>query len=115
LDAEIRVDPHAPPVVDRQTELGEYGVGADACRPDERARGDHLVGVRELGPVRAERVERRPDADVDAALRQLLGGVFAEPGRDLGEDLRRCVDEDPALRLALQLRVVAQRVSDEIV
>ena len=61
-----------------------------------------------------DRLERRVDADLDPALGQLLGRVLAEPRRDLGQDLRRRVDEHPALRRVPEARVVAQRVADEV-
>ena len=62
----------------------------------------------------AQRRERRADPDLDAALRQLVRGVVAEPRRDLRQDHRRRVDEHPAPRDVLQARVVAGRVVDEI-
>ena len=45
---------------------------------------------------------------------ELLRGVLAEARRDLGQDLRRRVDEHPAQSRPLELRVVTQRVADEI-
>ena len=58
--------------------------------------------------------ERRRGVDLDAALGELLRRVLTETCRDLGQDLRRRVDEHPARARALELRVVAQRVADEI-
>ncbi len=52
--------------------------------------------------------------DLDAAPGELLRRVLAEARRDLGQDLRRRVDEHPARARALELRVVAQRVADEV-
>ena len=61
-----------------------------------------------------DRFERGADADLDPALHELLRRVVAEARRDLGQDLRRRVDEHPARARALELRVVAERVADEI-
>ncbi len=52
--------------------------------------------------------------DLDAASGELLRRVLAEARRDLRQDLRRRVDEHPARSRTLELRVVAQRVADEI-
>ena len=53
--------------------------------------------------------------DLDAAARQPARRVLAEPSRDLGEDLRRCVDEHPALGDAAQAGVRAQRCLRHVV
>src|SRR5207253_7958050 len=58
--------------------------------------------------------ERRLHTDVDAAPCELARRVIAEPARDLRQDRRRCVDENPVLLYAAQRRVVAERVADEI-
>jgi len=71
-----------------------------------------VLAVRERGGVRIERRERRADANVDAALDELPRRVAAEAGRELREDLRSCVDEDPALVFVGELGVVAERVAD---
>ena len=52
--------------------------------------------------------------DLDPAPAELLRRVLPEARRDLGQDLRRRVDEHPAQSRALELRVVAQRVADEV-
>jgi hypothetical protein len=43
-------------------------------------------------------LERRGDADVHAARGELARRVFAERGRDLGQDLRGGIEQDPVLR-----------------
>ena len=103
----------APALVEREAELADERMRPDAGRPDERPRRDARP-VAEDGLVRVQRRERRADPDLDAALRQLVRGVVAEPRRNLGEDHRRRVDEHPAPRDVLQARVVAGRVVDEI-
>ena len=52
--------------------------------------------------------------DLHAPPRELAGRVVAQLRRDLGQDLRRRVDEHPALSCLAETRVVAQRVRDEI-
>src|SRR5215207_6029801 len=64
--------------------------------------------------MRFGRLECCRDADVDAAVPKLSCRVLAEPLRDLREDLRRRVDEDPALPHSLECRIEAQRIADEI-
>ena len=60
------------------------------------------------------RLEPRRDVNLHAATRELCRRVLAEPGGDLGEDLRRRVDEHPALRRRSETGVVAQRVPHEV-
>ena len=96
LDAQERIDADAPALVERQAELAEHRVRLHAGRPDERVRRDALA-VRQDGLVCGERLERRRDVDLDAAPCELPRRVVAEPRRDLGQDLRRRVDEHPAL------------------
>ena len=81
--------------VERQAELREQRIRLHARRPDQGCRGDPLA-VREEGRTFLNRLERRRDADVEAALLELPCGVVTEPRRDLRENLRRGVDEDPA-------------------
>ncbi len=88
LDPEIAVDADPSALVQRQAELREQRVRAHARRPDERVRLDPLA-VREGRAARVDGLERRRDADVDAASPQFLRGVLAEARRDLGQD-RRC-------------------------
>src|SRR5213078_3693861 len=46
---------------------------------------------------------------------ELLRRVFAQPGRDLRQDLRCCVDDDPVLwRFAHLGRVVTERVASQV-
>src|ERR671923_933399 len=90
LHAQRAVDDDAAALVEREAKLGEVRVRTDAGRPDERARADP-VAVGEEGVVRADFVEGRPDADVDAAAGELLRRVVPEPPRDLRKDLRRGV------------------------
>ena len=45
---------------------------------------------------------------------ELARRILAQPRWDLRQDLRRRVDEDPALRGSAQLRVPAEGVGDEI-
>ena len=52
--------------------------------------------------------------DLDTAARELLRRVVAESGWDLRQDLRRGVDEHPALRNAAEARIPAQRVVGEV-
>ena len=61
-----------------------------------------------------DRLERRLDVNLEAAARELAGRVLAEPGRNLGENLGRRVDEHPALRGSFQLGVVAERVANQV-
>ena len=61
-----------------------------------------------------ERLERRRDVDLDPAPRELPRRVVAQPRRDLGQDLRRRVDEHPALSRLAEARVVAHRVDHEV-
>jgi hypothetical protein len=92
----------------------EPGVRLHAGRPDERVRLDPLP-VGEVDAARLGAFERRRGAQLDPAPRQLLRRVVAERPGDLGEDPRRRVDEDPALRVVANLaRVAAERVADEI-
>ena len=113
LHAELFVHLHPAALVQGEPEAREHRVGLDAGRPDDGVRVEALA-VRELRRVLLDRLERRADADLDPALGQLLGRVLAEARRDLRQDLRRCVDEHPALRRALEARVVAQRVADKV-
>src|SRR5205085_1201957 len=112
LDAKRLVDRDASPLVDREAELGEVRVGTYPGRPDERVGADPLA-VGEEDVVRPRLLERRPDADLDTAAGELVRRVVAEAGRDLGEDLRRRVDEHPALPHSAERRVVAERGADE--
>src|SRR5579864_7742570 len=113
LDAENLVDPDAAAAVEWQAQPREGRMSAHAGCPDERA-GRDLLPVGECGGVRFEELERRPDPDLDAALRQLPGGVVAEAGRDLREDRRRRVDENPPLPHSGELWVEAQGVADKV-
>jgi hypothetical protein len=72
------------------------------------------LAVREHDLTAVVRLERRLDEDLDAAAGELLRGVVAEARRDLGQDLRRRIDEHPALPGAAQARVPAERVGDEV-
>src|SRR5205823_3630167 len=82
--------------------------------PDECARRD-LLAARERCGVWLEPLERRADPDLDAALRELCGRIVAEARRDLREDLRRRVDQDPTLPLVREFGIEAERVADEVV
>jgi hypothetical protein len=64
--------------------------------------------------ARTPAFERSPDADLHAASGQFAGGVLAELRRNLWEDRRRCVDENPPGRDLAQPRVVAQGVAHQI-
>ena len=95
--AQELVDLDAAAVVERDAELAQQRVRAHAGRPHERARRDARA-VPEDGLLAGDRLERRADVDLDAALRELARGVVAEPRRDLRQDLRRRVDEHPPPR-----------------
>ena len=114
LDAERLVDDDPPALVERELELRQKRVRANAGRPDQRSRRNaRAVGEQRLAAV--VRLERRRDVDLDSASREPSGGVLAEPSRDLGEDLRRRVDEHPALRYVAQAGVRAQRCLRHVV
>jgi hypothetical protein len=113
LDAQRFVHRDAAALVERQAELGELGARPDARRPDKGVREDPLA-VRELRRTGLGRLQRRVDVDLDAALNQLAGRVLAQPRRDLRKDLRRGVDEHPALRRVPEAWVVADRVAHEV-
>ena len=113
LDPQHFVDADAVALVERQPEVGEQRVRADARRPDER-RGRDARAVGQYGGLGVDRLEGDADVDLDPALRQLACSVLTEAARDLGQDLRRGVDEHPAPRLFAQLGVVAARVRDEV-
>jgi hypothetical protein len=53
-------------IVERQAELGEPRVGADAGRPDQR-RGRDARAVRQDRGFGVDRLERRRDVDLDPA------------------------------------------------
>ncbi len=61
-----------------------------------------------------ELLELRLHLDLDPSPRELRGRVVAEAGRDLGQDLGCCVDQDPAGRLVAKRRIVAQGVAYEV-
>ena len=76
------------------------------------------VGIREpsesvtasgLGPLEGGR-----DPDIDAALGEKLRCVLPEPARDLGEDLRGGIHQNPVLASVSECRVVTQRVPNEV-
>ena len=90
------------------SELGEKRARAHAGRPDERSRRDANT-VREDCLAAVVGLEGRADVDLDAATLQPPRGVLAEPARDLGEDLRRGVDEHPALGSLTERGVRAKR------
>ncbi len=113
LDPQRRVDAHAAALVERQAEPRELGARLDAGRPDERVR-EHRGTVRERCRAGVDGLQGRVDVDLDAPFDELARRVFAEPRRDLGEDLGRRVDEHPALRDLAQARVPAKRVLDEV-
>src|ERR671931_2542685 len=64
--------------------------------------------------VRSHLLEGRLHTDVDAAARELVRRVVAEPARDLRQDLRPRVNEHPALARLAERRVVAERIPDEV-
>jgi hypothetical protein len=64
--------------------------------------------------VRLDLLERRLHPDVDSTSGEQVRRVVAEACRDLSEDLRRGVDEDPVLLRGPELRVVPDRVGDEV-
>ena len=113
FDAQGGVDADSASLVEGKSQLCEERVRADAGRPDERVRGDTLAAGEDDG-ARPGGLERRRHADLHAALRQLSRRVLAQVRRDLGEDLRRRVDEDPALPVTRKLRVVAKGVAGEV-
>ncbi len=84
-----------------------------AGRPDEGPRRDPRP-VREHGLPVVDGGEHRRDVDLDAAPHELLRRVLAQPRRDLGEDLRRRIDEDPALGRVAQPREVPHRRAHEV-
>src|SRR5438094_447080 len=89
-------------------------VGDDAQLPGEERVGPDAVTAGEEDVVRPRFLERRADADVDAAAGELARRIVAEPPRDLRQDLRRRVHEHPVLPRLTERRVVAERVSDEV-
>ena len=60
------------------------------------------------------RLERRLRVDLHAAAHELLGRVVAQPARDLRQDLRRDVDENPALRRVTKTGIRVERVAHEV-
>ena len=114
FDAEGLVHPDATALVERKPELREQGARLHSCRPDQRSRRDARA-VREDGLAAVVGLERRPDVDLHTAALEMASGVLAEPARDLREDLRRGVDEHPALGDTLERGVVAQRGVREVV
>src|SRR3954451_964121 len=112
-DPEELVDLDAVPVVERESQVVQDRVRANARGPDERAR-------RDAGPVAedslavAHGLQDRPDVDLHAALGELARRVLAETARDLREDLRCRVDDHPALRHIPQARVIPHRVRYEV-
>src|SRR5688572_17448974 len=78
FDAKLRVDDHAPALVDRKPETAEQRLGAHPCRPHERLRLEPAA-VRECDGVVLDGLERGRDADVDAPFPELTRRVFAEP------------------------------------
>src|SRR5919204_550887 len=66
-------------------DVGDPFVAAERRHLTQRA---DAVAVGEEDVVRPGLLERRGDADVDAAAGKLAGRVVAEAPRDLGEDLR---------------------------
>ena len=113
LDALRLADPHAAALVEREPELGEVGVRGHAGRPDKCA-GQDPGAVGEACGVRLDGFERCVDVDFDSATREPFRGVVAEPARNLRQDLRRRVDEYPALLGSPQLGIVAHGVADEV-
>ena len=113
-NAQELVDLDPPALVERQAELAR-AAGSRARRRSRRACGSgSAFRRRERRSSAGDRGKRRADVDLDPTLRELAGGVVAEPGRDLGQDLRRRVDDRPAPRASSEARVVAERVIDEI-
>jgi hypothetical protein len=114
LDLQHLGHPHPAPLVEREAELPEEGVRPHACAPDQRPGGDPRA-VREQHLAAVERLQRRRDVDLYPSSLEMTRGVLAEPPRDLGEDLRRRVDEHPAPRDAPERRVEPERVVCQVV
>ena len=107
------VDRDPAALLRRETELVQERMRADTGGPDHGARQD-LVAVGEPCGVWLHLLEGRLGADVDAASGEQLGGVVAEPGRNLGKDLRRSVHQHPLLGRVAEVRVVAECVPNEV-
>ncbi len=109
LDAEVLVDDDATALVEREVELGR-GAGSRGRRSSTRACVPERAR-RSQGPPRSPSydVECRSDVDLDPASVEPARRVLAEAARDLREDLRRRVDEHPALRHVTQAGIRPQR------
>ena len=110
LDAQERIDADATALVERNPELAEGGF---AFTPAVHT--SVCVAIRSpfesTASLAVERLERRRDVDLHPAPRELPRRVVTQPRRDLGQDLRRRVDEHPTLSRLAEARVVAQRVA----
>jgi hypothetical protein len=73
-----------------------------------------VASVRERDGVLLYGFEGSRDPDVDSALPELPRCVLAQPSGNLGEDLRRGVDEHPALPDVLESGIEPRRVVEEI-
>jgi hypothetical protein len=74
-----------------------------------------MDAVREDGVVALIRVEGRADVDLDATPLEPSRGILAEPTWDLGKDLRRRVDENPALRDLAKRGIPVERILSHVV
>ena len=89
------------------------GLRGDAGGPDHGPGRQRLAG-REPGRVGADLLERRAEADVDAAAAQLAQRVLGELGVDLRQDPVGGLDQDPAHPVQAGPRVALDRVGGEV-
>ena len=97
FDLQRRLDLDPAALVEREAEALVHRIRAHPSGPHHSARED-VIAVREHCSVGLDRVERRVDADVDAAAGELARSVPAQAPRNLREDRRRRIDEHPMLR-----------------
>src|SRR5260221_3592854 len=93
--SQVLIDGNATPLVERQRELPQAGVGRNPRGPNYGA-GRQRLATREPSTVGCDLVQSRLEADVDAAPAQLAQGVVGEPGVDLGQHPPGGLDQDPA-------------------
>ena len=89
------------------------GMRGDSGGPDDGPGRQRLAG-REPGRVGADLLERRAEADVDAAAAQLAQRVVGELGVDLRQDPVGGLDQDPAHPVQARPRVALDRVGGEV-
>ena len=107
------VDRDAAALVERQAQPPQARVRRDPGGPDHGA-GRQRLAAREPGAVGRDLLQRRLEADVDAAAAQLAQRVLGEAGVDLRQHPAGRLDQYPAHPVQAGARVALHRVGGEV-